>query len=123
MAIKVGGTTVIDDSRDASNLGTINSRTANNIAYAWVHFDGTGTVSILDSDNVSSITDNGVGLYSVNFTSAVGNATYAVNGTSGADSHNVGASEHASGSVTVAAAVPNVQRVDNGAMQVVVVAG
>ena len=57
MAIKVGGTTVIDDSRDASNLGTINSRTANNISYAWVNFNGTGTVAIRDSDNVGSITD------------------------------------------------------------------
>lgn len=123
MAIKVGGTTVIDDSRNASNIGTINSRNADNVAYAWVHFNGTGTVAILDSNNVSSITDNGVGLYSVNFTSAVGNATYAVNGTAGADSHNVGASNHASGSVTIATAVPNIERRDDGAVQVVVVAG
>ena len=35
---------------------------------AWVNFNGTGTVAIRASGNVSSITDNGVGDYTVNFT-------------------------------------------------------
>lgn len=38
---------------------------------AWVNFNGTGTVAIRSSGNVSSITDNGVGTYSVNFTTAM----------------------------------------------------
>lgn len=38
---------------------------------AWVNFNGTGTVAIRASGNVSSITDNGVGLYTVNFTTAM----------------------------------------------------
>lgn len=46
------------------------------IAKAWVNFDGTGTVSIRDSYNVSSITDNGVGDYTINFTNAFANANY-----------------------------------------------
>jgi hypothetical protein len=36
-------------------------------AKAWVNFNGTGTVAIRDSFNVSSITDNGTGNYRVNF--------------------------------------------------------
>jgi hypothetical protein len=38
---------------------------------AWVNFNGTGTVAIRDSFNVSSITDNGTGDYTVTFTSIV----------------------------------------------------
>lgn len=45
-------------------------------AKAWVAFDGTGTVAIRDSYNVSSITDNGVGDYTVNFTTAFSTADY-----------------------------------------------
>ena len=45
-------------------------------AKVWVNFNGTGTVAIGDSHNVSSITDNGTGDYSVNFTTAMGNANY-----------------------------------------------
>ena len=44
---------------------------------AWARFNGTGTVAIDDSFNVSSITDNGTGDYTVNFTAAMGNANYA----------------------------------------------
>ena len=43
---------------------------------AWVNFDGTGTVAIRDSGNVSSITDNGTGDYTVNFTNALTDANY-----------------------------------------------
>jgi len=45
---------------------------------AWVNFDGTGTVSIRGSGNVSSITDNGTGNYTVNFTTAMPDGNYAV---------------------------------------------
>ena len=45
---------------------------------AWVNFNGTGTVAIRASGNVSSITDNGVGQYTVNFTTAMPDANYAV---------------------------------------------
>jgi len=44
---------------------------------AWVNFDGTGTVAIRASGNVSSITDNGVGSYRVNFATALPSANYA----------------------------------------------
>jgi hypothetical protein len=45
---------------------------------AWVNFDGTGTVSIRGSFNVSSVTDLGTGNYRVNFATALSNANYAV---------------------------------------------
>ena len=43
---------------------------------AWVNFNGTGTVAIRASFNVSSITDNGTGDYTVNFTTALPDANY-----------------------------------------------
>ena len=46
---------------------------------AWVNFNGTGTVAIRASGNVSSITDNGTGDYTVNFTTAMPDANYAIN--------------------------------------------
>jgi hypothetical protein len=44
---------------------------------AWVNFNGTGTVAIRASGNVSSITDNGTGAYTVNFATAMPDASYA----------------------------------------------
>jgi hypothetical protein len=46
------------------------------MARAWVNFNGTGTVAIRASGNVSSITDNGTGDYTVNFTTAMPDANY-----------------------------------------------
>ena len=44
---------------------------------AWVNFNGTGTVAIRASYNVTSITDLGTGNYKVNFTTALPDANYA----------------------------------------------
>ena len=44
---------------------------------AWVNFNGTGTVAIRASFNVTSITDGGVGIYTVNITNALPDANYA----------------------------------------------
>ena len=48
---------------------------------AWVNFNGTGTVAIRASGNVTSITDNGVGDYTVNFTNSMPDGNYSVNTT------------------------------------------
>jgi len=48
-------------------------------ARAWVNFNGTGTVAIRDSGNVSSITDSGTGTYRINFATAMPDANYAMN--------------------------------------------
>lgn len=45
-------------------------------AQAWVNFNGTGTVAIRSAGNVTSITDNGTGDYTVNFTAALADANY-----------------------------------------------
>jgi hypothetical protein len=50
------------------------------LAKAWVNFNGTGTVAIRSAFNVSSITDNGVGDYRVNFTTAMADVNYSVSG-------------------------------------------
>ena len=47
-------------------------------AKAWVNFNGTGTVSIRNSFNVSSITDNGLGDYTITLTNALGNSNYCI---------------------------------------------
>jgi hypothetical protein len=50
---------------------------------AWVNFNGTGTVAIRASGNVSSITDNGTGDYTVNFTTAMPDINYCASGSCG----------------------------------------
>lgn len=59
---------------------------ANGIAKAWVNFNGTGTVAIQASYNVSSITDNGVGQYVANFTTAMADTGYSAVASSNAAS-------------------------------------
>lgn len=54
---------------------------------AWLNFNGTGTVAIRANGNVSSITDNGSGNYSINFSTSLSSANYATSGyTNGDDS-------------------------------------
>lgn len=43
---------------------------------AWVNFNGTGTIAIRAAYNISSITDNGVGDYTLNFTNALADVNY-----------------------------------------------
>jgi len=58
----------------------LDSDTQQTLAKAWVSFDASGTLSVSDSFNVTSVTDNGTGNYTINFTSALGNANYAAVG-------------------------------------------
>lgn len=52
---------------------------------AWVNFNGTGTVAIRAAFNVSSITDHGIGDYTVNFATAMLDANYSINATTGSN--------------------------------------
>ena len=61
--------------------GTIGGTCLTQTCRAWVNFNGTGVVAIRASYNVSSITDNGTGDYTVNFTSALTDANYCIQGT------------------------------------------
>ena len=51
-------------------------------AKAWVNFEADGTVAIIDDFNVSSITDGGTAIFTVNFTNALPNANYTMTGSS-----------------------------------------
>jgi hypothetical protein len=73
------GTAKITTLADSAGANTSTpAAIASGIAKAWVNFNGTGTVAIRASYNVSSITDNGVGDYTVNFTTAMVDANYSV---------------------------------------------
>ena len=61
----------VDTIKNTSNVEVFTAK-------AWVNFNGTGTVAIRGSGNVSSITDNGTGNYTVNFTTALTDANYTV---------------------------------------------
>jgi hypothetical protein len=80
-------------------------------ARAWVNFNGTGTVAIRASGNVSSITDNSTGDYTINFTTAMPDTNYAIIGSaqglaSGSDIVHFGANGY-SGSPIIAPATTN----------------
>ena len=65
-----------DLANNAVTTAKLGSGEASGLAKAWVNFNGTGTVAIRASYNVSSITDAGVGAYTVNFTTAMVDANF-----------------------------------------------
>ena len=67
--------------------GETASRAVSGVAAAWVNFNGTGTVAIRDSQNVSSLTDGGTGIYSYTVSNSFANTNFSCQGTS----HAVGA--------------------------------
>jgi hypothetical protein len=86
--ISVGGIPdgVVDTDVLAANAVTyakIGTTEQGQLCKAWVNFNGTGAVAIRASYNVSSITDNGTGNYTVNFTTAMPDANYSICGTVG----------------------------------------
>tara|TARA_R100001509_G_scaffold142380_1_gene97758 strand:+ start:575 stop:952 length:378 start_codon:yes stop_codon:yes gene_type:complete len=62
----------------SGNNSSTPAQVAEGRAKAWINFNGTGTVAIRDDFNFSSVTDNGTGLYTLNFSSDLTNANYAV---------------------------------------------
>jgi hypothetical protein len=78
--------TIVADTLQSSITGTpvqFNDGTGTQIGTlcrAWVNFNGTGVVAIRASFNVSSITDNGTGDYTVNFTNALPDVNYSIAG-------------------------------------------
>ena len=81
--ITANGSAVLTSASDvaASQITTALNATGSAPIYAaraWVNFNGTGTVAIRAAGNVSSITDNGTGVYYVNFTTNMPDANYAV---------------------------------------------
>ena len=78
-----GGEVLTDQSDIEAQVKTATNATGSAPIYAsraWVNFNGTGTVAIRASGNVSSITDNDVGNYTINFTTAMPDANYSFSG-------------------------------------------
>ena len=67
---------------DQANTGTEKSLDTsyifNGTAKSWITFDGSGTIAITDSFNHSTIADEGTGIYRMNFSNNMGNATYSI---------------------------------------------
>jgi hypothetical protein len=75
MAGTITATTIQNDTSSPPAFRN-NSVEIGRLCRAWVNFNGTGTVAIRASFNVSSITDNGTGDYTVNFTTAMPDENY-----------------------------------------------
>lgn len=76
LATAIASPTLTTPTIDSAQFPTVSGSAPLYAARAWVNFNGVGTVSITASGNVSSITDNGVGDYTVNFTTALPDANY-----------------------------------------------
>jgi hypothetical protein len=70
--------TTAEIAANAVTYAKIGTTEQGQLCKAWVNFNGTGTVAIRASYNVSSITDNGVGVYTVNFANALADTNYSV---------------------------------------------
>ena len=78
--LKVDTLTGVTTAGSISVTGEGNSTTTNlqqGLTKVWVRFNGTSTVAVNDSLNVSGLTDHGTGDYQVNFTNNMGNVNYA----------------------------------------------
>ena len=90
---KLADTAVTTAKITDANVTKVKTETAidDNIPLAWVSFKGTSTVTIEDDFNVSSITDNGTGDYTVVYTYGLPNDDYCCVGMSMRDSDNISA--------------------------------
>ena len=76
LATTVASPTLTTPNINSAQFATVSGTAPIYPCRAWVNFNGTGTVAIRASGNVSSITDNGTGDYTVNFTTAMPDADY-----------------------------------------------
>ena len=76
LATAVVSPTLTTPNINSASVPTVSGTAPLYMARAWVNFDGTGTPAILASGNVSSITDNGTGDYTINFTTALVDVNY-----------------------------------------------
>ena len=80
LATTVASPTFTTPNIDSAQFATVSGTAPIYPCRAWVNFNGTGTVAIRASGNVTSITDNATGDYTVNFTTAMPDANYSVAG-------------------------------------------
>ena len=79
--IAANAVTTAEIAVNAVTTAKLGTNEASGLCKAWVNFNGTGVVAIRASYNVSSITDNDTGTYTVNFTTAMVDTNYCLNGT------------------------------------------
>ena len=101
---------------DSAQIPTVSGTAPLYMCRAWVNFNGTGTVAIRASGNVTSITDNGVGDYTVNFTNAMPDINYSITGSSSIDGSSAQAFQNnlSNFAPTVSAARIRTARCDTG---------
>jgi hypothetical protein len=80
----MAGTLTISTLSDGTN-STSSTNCIQGSAKAWVNFNGVTTTSIRAAYNVSSVTRNGTGNYTINFTTAMVDANYAITGLASRD--------------------------------------
>jgi hypothetical protein len=80
LATPVASPTLTTPNINSAQFATVSGTAPIYPCRAWVNFNGTGTVAIRASGNVTSITDNGTGDYTVNFTTAMPDANYSASG-------------------------------------------
>jgi len=78
LATTVASPTLTTPNINSAQFATVSGTAPIYPCRAWVNFNGTGTVAIRASGNVTSITDNGTGDYTVNFTTAMPDANYSI---------------------------------------------
>ena len=93
--ITIGSTPVVSASANSMTIrgeGSAQTSIQQGLAKAWIDFNGTGTIAIADSFNITSIADNNTGDYSVTIANDMANANYVHAGNSGgANSTSAGA--------------------------------
>ena len=81
---------IVADTLEHSTAGSVTTQyVVNGSAKAWSNFNGTGTIALRDSFNISSLTDNATGRHTTSYTNSLNNADYSL---SGAGSKDVGES-------------------------------
>jgi hypothetical protein len=106
LATTVASPTFTTPSIDSAQFATVSGAAPLYACRAWVNFNGTGTVAIRASGNVTSITDNGVGSYTVNFTTAMPDVNYCVSGAAnlsvtGADAYPININAYSTSSCAI----------------------
>ena len=80
------GKTSAGDITVTSEGGDATQSLQQGLTKSWVNFNGTGTLSVRDSLNETSMTDHGTGDYTVNFTNSFNNTNYMVTGSASGNS-------------------------------------
>jgi hypothetical protein len=76
LATAIASPTFTTPNINSAQFATVSGTAPIYACRAWVNFNGTSTVAIRASGNVTSITDNGTGDYTVNFTTAMPDINY-----------------------------------------------